>query len=541
MNEPKILKFLDIFKGLFYAFKIDYPTMKKILKIKLTLDSRRTSTVNMEKNVQKKNEDKNNFLRSLPIYVFMGLILIPFLFLSDNYLIGMSMLFTIFIFLMMTSLISDFSSVLLDIRDNNIILTKPVDSKTLNMAKIIHIFFYVSAITLSIIGPSLLVSLFKKGIYFFILYLFSAIFIDLFIIMITALIYLFILKFFNAEKLKDIITYVQIILSGIIALSGQLVGRMFDFTEVFEIQFSPTWWSYLFPPVWFSSFFEILLNGNRESFIIIYGILGVLMPILSIILYILFIPSFERNLRKLSEADNQSKDKNKKTRFISNLVCKTNEERSFFRFATNMIKSERNFKLRVYPSLGYGIIFPIIFLFTGEINDIRDTRAYFTIYFVSMMIQPIIQVLSYSENHKGSFIYQVFPINHSEVYKGTLKAIFFNLITPIFFLMSILYLYIFKLRILPDLVIIYLNLLLSIYLIFKFNDKELPFSKAYGITNKGSFIDFLKSTFILASFGGLHFLFTKINYGVYIYLLVIVILNKLLWNKGFKVKGQNYG
>lgn len=537
MNEPRFLKFLDTFKGLFKAFKIDYPIMKKILKTKLILDSRRTSTVNMLKKGEGNRKDKNNFLRSLPIYIFMGLILIPFLFLSDDYLMGMSMLFTIFIFLMMTSLISDFSSVLLDIRDNNIILTKPVDSRTLNMAKIIHIFFYVSMITISIIGPSLVVSLFKKGIYFFILYLFSAMFIDLFIIMITALIYLFILKFFNAEKLKDIITYVQIILSAIIAISGQLVGRMFDFNEIFEIRFSPTWWSYLFPPVWFSSFFEFLLNGNRESFIIIYAVLGILMPILSIILYIGFIPSFERNLRKLSEADNQSKDKNKKTRFVSNLVCKTNEEKNFFKFTTNMIKSERNFKLRVYPSLVYGIMFPIIFLFAGGISDVKGTKAYFTIYLISMVVQPIIQVLIYSENHKGAFIYNVFPINYNEVYKGSLKAIFFNLISPLFILMSIIYLYIFKINVLPHLIVVYLNLFLSVYCIFKFKEKELPFSKAYGITNKGNFLEFLKSTFILLGLAGLHFLFTRINYGVYIYLLLVLIANKLLWSKGFNLEG----
>ena len=43
-------------------------------------------------------------------------------------------------FMVMTSMISDFSSVLLHIRNRNILFTKPIDRKTINAAKIVHIF-----------------------------------------------------------------------------------------------------------------------------------------------------------------------------------------------------------------------------------------------------------------------------------------------------------------------------------------------------------------------------------------------------------------
>lgn len=540
MNDPKFLRFLDLFQGSFGAFKIDYPMMRKILKTKLLLDGRRTST-NKNQDEDEDEGEKNVFLRSLPIYGFMGIILIPFLFLGDNYLVGMSLLFSLYIFLMMTSLISDFSSVLLDIRDNSIILTKPIDSRTLNIAKILHIFFYVSMITLSLIGPSLIIGLFRKGFRFFLLYLISAIFIDLFIIMITALIYLFILKFFNGEKLKDIITYIQIILSGIIAIGGQLVGRMFDLSEVFQIQFQPTWWSYLLPPVWFASFFDILLKGNRQSFVLVYGALGILMPILSIGLYILFIPSFESNLRKLNQANNSGKNKIKFTNRLAGLVCSSQGEENFFRFTTNMIRSERSFKLRVYPSLVYSIIFPIIFLFSsGDLGSIGDTKMYFSIYFLAMILQPISQIIIYSENHRGSFVYRIFPIDEDDVYRGSLKSLFFNLVNPLFLLMSIIYIYVFKFKVVAHLLVVYLNLFLGLYLIFKFKDKTLPFSQSYGITNRGNFLDFLKSSLIIGGLIGVHYLSTRLSFGVYIYLLILLIVNKLLWKAGFKQKGQNY-
>ena len=42
MEEYKLLKFLDKFKGLYTKVGVDYEKMRIILKIKLTLDRRRT-------------------------------------------------------------------------------------------------------------------------------------------------------------------------------------------------------------------------------------------------------------------------------------------------------------------------------------------------------------------------------------------------------------------------------------------------------------------------------------------------------------------
>ncbi len=48
----------------------------------------------------------------------------------------------------------------------------------------------------------------------------------------TAILYYFILKIFDGEKLKDIINYFQIVLSVVLALGYQIIPRVFDFTSV---------------------------------------------------------------------------------------------------------------------------------------------------------------------------------------------------------------------------------------------------------------------------------------------------------------------
>src|SRR5690606_28738696 len=119
------------------------------------------------------------------------------LFIKDNYLLSMTIIFSMFMFFMMSSLISDFSSILLDLRDKEIILSKPVNSITLNTAKILHIFYYIFMITMALIGPSLITAFIKHGFVFFAIYLFTVILIDLFSIVATALLYLLILRFFD--------------------------------------------------------------------------------------------------------------------------------------------------------------------------------------------------------------------------------------------------------------------------------------------------------------------------------------------------------
>jgi hypothetical protein len=171
MIDLKILKFLDRLRPLIERLGVDYRAMRKILEIKLLMDRRRVPTVIASNKRNDDLDDSNKFLKSLWIYVLMGLILIPFVTMKNNYIYQMSIVFAVVMFFVMSSLISDFSSVLLDIRDKSIIGTKPVGPKTLSMAKNIHILIYIFYITAALVGPVLIVSLFFQGIVFFLVFL----------------------------------------------------------------------------------------------------------------------------------------------------------------------------------------------------------------------------------------------------------------------------------------------------------------------------------------------------------------------------------
>lgn len=540
MKDFKSLKFLDKFKGFFNFIGVDYHVMRRILQVKLTMDARRVPTI-MSNPKKENTQEKNNFRRSLWIYILFGLFMIPFVIAKNNYLYNMSFVFGFLFFFIMTSLISDFSSVLLDIRDKNIISSKPVSNKTLSIAKTIHILIYMFSLTGAIAGPALIVSLFRQGPLFFIIFLFEVILVDIFIVVLTALFYMLILKFFDGEKLKDIINYVQIILSLAIVIGYQFIGRLFEVVNI-NVVFTPKWWQYLIIPIWFGAPFDLIIKGCYNTYFIIFTILAVWVPVISIIIYIKFISYFEQNLQKLNNNSSKSKKGHKKLmRSLSKIICHNENERTFFRFTSDMMKNEREFKLKVYPSLGFAIIFPFIFIFNqlrgSSFSSLASSKMYLNIYFCVLMLPTVVTMLKFSGKYKAAWIYGVIPFNDtSSIIRGSLKAFIIKLMVPVYAIDCILFVLIFGVRILPDLILVFLNILFFTVICFRVMKKALPFSMPYEATQQSSeSLIIFPLMLIIAVLAGIHYACTFVSYGIFVYMVVVLIVNLILWKKALNI------
>lgn len=177
--------------------------MRRILQIKLVINSHRSTTVLS----WEQSERKTPYLTSLAIYAFLGIFIRILLLLPSPLFLKMSIVIGIIFFLLLTTMISDFSSVLLDVQDRTILLTSPISVKMLNAAKLLYILYYLAGITLSLSGVSLIVGLIKYGVWFFLTMLFILILICCFPLLFTAIFYFAILRLFSGEKLRNIINY----------------------------------------------------------------------------------------------------------------------------------------------------------------------------------------------------------------------------------------------------------------------------------------------------------------------------------------------
>lgn len=539
MKDFKTLQLLDKFRFIFVRMGIDYDIMRTILHIKLTMDGRKVPTVFNQASHKKKQEQKNGYIKSLWIYVLFGLILIPLMGFGQNYHFQMSIAYAMIIFMIMTSLISDFSSVLLDVRDRTVLSTKPITPKTINAAKFMHIFIYLSYLTIALTTIPLLVSLFTQGIVFFILTVLELVLINSFIVVLTAILYMVILRFFDGEKLKDLINYVQIVLSLMLMIGYQVLIRSFEFVNL-DIVLEFHWWSVFLIPMWFAAPYELLLNGNYSLFTVVYCIFAIVIPMMSIWLYIKLIPTFEHNLQKLL---NTSKSKKEKKNLLKELflkiICRTNEERAFYRFSSLMMKQEREFKLKVYPSLGFSFVIPFIFMFTmtqSEEIDYSVSIAYLNIYFSMLIIPSAVLMLGHSGKYKAAWIYKIFPFkDYTDLKKGSLKAFLIKLYIPLYSVLSIVLCFIYGTRIIPDLLAVFVASCLYTVICYIGFGSKIPFTKPYDEIGDAQGWKTFILLIPLGVLAGIHyFMVTLISYGTIIYLIVLVIINFSLWRIVFK-------
>jgi ABC-2 type transport system permease protein len=538
MKEFRTLLFLDWFQGLFTRLGFDYRLLRKILQVKLTMDQRRVPTI-FQQQGRKKGKDENRFIKSLWVYALFGLFVIPFILMGDQYIFQMSITFTVLIFIVMTSMISDFSVVILDIRDHTILFTKPVERKTISLAKTLHVFIYLFFLTGSLTAIPLVVGLINHGLSFFILFLSGIILMNILIVVFTAMLYYFILQYFDGEKLKDIINYVQIGLSIGLAVGYQIVARSFEFVDL-TISFTPKWWNIFLPPIWFAAPFEWMLNGNHHVMILILSCIAVLFPILALIVYVKSLPTFEKNLQKLSS--HGGKKKKAYFRFRDGLIkvlSKSNEERAFYRFAHYMMKNEREFKLKVYPALGFAIIMPFIFIFNGLMDGSREelltSSMYLSIYSSFIVIPTVVMMLSYSGKYKGSWVYKVAPVSsRASIYKGTLKAFLMKLFLPLYALISIVFIILFGYRVISEIVIVFISACIFTVICLSLMRGALPFSESFEGVQQSDSWKVLPFYLIVGVFLGLHYLALQVPFGIPSYLVILLVVNLILWKTAIR-------
>ncbi|MGG1879467.1 hypothetical protein ABDI30_18095 [Paenibacillus cisolokensis] len=163
-QQFRILRLLDRLQPLLRTTGIHYPTLRRILQVKLLMDRRRVPTLLSNRN-RSEDEEVNYFVRSLWLYALLGLMLVLFMMLETQYMLLMSLVMGILMFFIMMSMISDFSAVMLDVRDRSIIMTRPVDGRTVGMARAIHTAIYLLMLTGSLAAASLVAGLIKHGVF----------------------------------------------------------------------------------------------------------------------------------------------------------------------------------------------------------------------------------------------------------------------------------------------------------------------------------------------------------------------------------------
>lgn len=540
MEDFFSLKILDLFRPLFEAFGVEYEKMRLIVSMKLTLDKRKNNS----------SENKNSLMQSVILYLVIGLVASRIIVMPIDIMTKMTVLFALIFVMLLTCFITDFSSVILDTYDRHIIGITDVKDITLNMAKIVHIIIYISIISLSISAFSILMILMAYNIGFCLLFILCMILMDFLLIMMTSVIYYLLIKIFKGEKLKDVLNLFQIFMIFVFSIMYYFITSSLSDIQI-NYTFSINAYDLFIPFMWFASLFCVIFYGKIQTLYIIMAILGIIVPILSILIYIKLTPAFERNLDKLEQVSYNEKDSKSKKSFASKLankICKNNEEKSFFEFIYTNLSRDREFKTRVYPTLASGIIMPLVLFFVTYdrsisimeyLKSLSTTNNFLNIYLAVILLQNCILLLKYSKEYEASFIYDVLPISKKKnIYSAEFKVIIIKLFVPIFIIIGIPYLILFKAKFIVHLLIAFVSTIFISMGTFRVNDKSLPFSEDYAVTaNTSNFLNIIKSIGFVGVAVLLHYLIIlKAPYIFSVaYLILLILIMKIIWNKVFDI------
>ena len=531
MKNFWILRFLDLFRFFFAGY--DYESIRLILQVKFTLSSR-----NPRKGLTVLKRDKAGSIADTLLYAFFGLIFaIPIaLIFHKSIFLSLILFFSFNMMFLLLSLFNEFSISFFDLTDNELLLPTPLRPKELSIAKNFYILLFFVKTSLLLSTPSILLYGYFYGILPALFILVTLIFSTLFLISITSIFYGILLWKLSGEKLKDFITYLQIAVTvmGFTAywfFNSSMTSVLDKFDTIIDSHYL-----YIYAPAWFAAMGKVLFD-YKSSYLIL-SLIGISASVLGYYIYLKFIaPYYEANLFKIKKTEKISFIK-KRQGVFSKLFSKF-DFGPFYDFSIKILSSDRNLKQLIYPTIARTFIFSIIFpLINLKNKNIYQSKAYFSLYLVIVFSVQIFMVINHSAYFKAAWTFKYLPIETPKnLFKGAVLAIFLKFQSPLFLIISAIYLFIWKSVLIPFVVISYLNGIIVILLFLMMSDRILPFSQELksnkALSARGSSY-LLASMVLVPLLVGIHYVSTLFTIGAFILIPIQIVAIIALWKNYFE-------
>jgi ABC-2 type transport system permease protein len=509
---------------------VNYPQLRAILTVKLLMHTRRPATgLGNWRKASDDGSSGNGFWKAVGLYALMGAFASAWLAIAPREAFGLaaSMAFSYMMIACGMTLIADFSTIVLDTTDNQIMLFRPVDGRTMLAARIVHVTAFVLTIALGTTAIGMLIVGARFGLGPMLAMLGLVLLSAVLMVFFTNLIYLLLMQFLSAERLREIINYVQIVTA--IALMGgyQILPRLI---EKGELQEAFVWesWHLLLPPMWPVAALDLFVN-QQTSLLNWLGLgLIVVVPLLGL-------DQSERTQAapakpKPAEASIPA-DCSERARLplpdqLASWFTRGPLERAAFTLIWHLTGRDRKFKLKTYPSLGFGLVY--IFMSNASRSGAGAAHL-FPLYFGSFYLLASLAQIAFSDNYKAAWLYTSAPVGRpGALLSGSFKALIIKLMLPYYTLIATFVFYQKGASVLPDVLLALAGSLLMLLINVTLGNRYLPFSMPPDAVRQNTSVK-LWVGLILASLVGFgHWGLTYVPYGVWVAIPVVSLLTALL-------------
>ena len=535
--EIIIMTLLRWSRPLFRGSGIDHDQVMAIVLVKLKMDKRRVY-MNWRAGQQKK--ESNQLLRALFFYALMGLFMGSLIFAVDNYLTVMVFLHGYFLFMMSMTLITDFSAVLLDTTDNQVILPRPVSSRTLFVARLLHIMLYLLQFAVAISAGSWIFTFIRHGLVAGFVLMVTSLLTVLLAVFLTWFLYLSILRFASEQRLKDIITYFQIGMTVLFTLGFQVFPRMINMVDL-QGSVSFGGWTYALPPVWMALANEAFASHIFDVLHLTMIGLALVVPLVGFwVLNRFLAPVFARKLSALqgssgpdmpgADVDRPRQASASISSRLSPIFCTAGTERGSFETGWRITGRDKGFRMQFYPGLAYILVFFFIFVLRGK-GDVMEnwrglpgTRNFLWLIYLPMMtISSGFTLASFNEHFNAAWIYHSSPLERpGELISGLAKTIIVKFFLPVWLILSAVNLWIWGIGVWDDVLFGFAANLFCYFCFVSISEHYLPFSRQPNVRQQsGRFAKTILQLLLVSALVGLHYLL--VDHGVWLLTAVPVL------------------
>jgi hypothetical protein len=369
---------------------------------------------------------------------------------------------------------------------------------------------------------------------------------SLFAIFLINAVYLLVLRVMAPEKFKSFIAWFQV--GFVIFIYGfyQIFLRLTDRGALLDFSVAGNRLLPFYPPAWFAKAWLVLNGAAGGSWIAL--ILCIALSAGSIVLVVRrLVPAFNRQLFLIQRSGSEKVAAQKKTdnssslaATLANWCCGTRTEQAGFLFTWRYTSRSRGFRMRVFPTIGYVVVWIILMFLprNGEtgLNNSAVQGGFSVIllvYMCAFIVISAIQQIGYADDYKAAWIFYSAPLEKpGAVIKGGFLSMLCKFYLPLAVLLTLGGVLWKGWTMLPNLVLGISNQLVICSLILLLSRKSLPASRSLVLKDKsGNFLRGMMMLLIMGTTGMLHYLVYKFTLVVGLLIVLSVLANWLLIRK----------
>ena len=531
-----LLGLLSLFSGFWRRMDVNPIHLRNILAVKLKMDGRRKTAFNYRQSAQKKEVKGQDILMMFMMSMMGLLFMLPILLFKQSGT-GMFILLSGWMSLLTLTLISDFTDVLIDVRDNYILLPRPVTGKTLAISRILHVFFYLVKLMIPFSLPGMIGIGIKFGLFPVLLFVVLILLSVLLTIFVVNLLYLIMLNLLSPRKFKEIINYFQIAFYALVFLGYQILPRMMDFRSQGDVNLLEKIYLWPLPSVWLAYIWEIAFDFDQPWTAYVLAGLGLLTPFLAVYLVTTVLSkNFSQKMFSIGEGGGAESAPESKGDLLQSprkswssitgvWFCTSKLERAIYAFTWKLTGRSRDFKLKYYPNL---IMLPVYFVFafvfpmTRSESDglaaLRQSNIYlFGFYFSMIILLSGLTMLQFSERYKASWFYRAMPLAQPGlILTGAFKAIIVKYYLPIYLLITLFSGFVWGWHILDDALLALFTILALTTGIATLTNHVLPFTRSWDEATRSNIGFTLLTMFCAGLFGLFHYFIANMGWVIWI-------------------------